>query len=50
MKQSMFLGNNEIDMKGSYESEESKQPFQFSSGSFNKNLVLSSTDEGFEHN
>ncbi|KAJ6775540.1 hypothetical protein OIU79_018665 [Salix purpurea] len=37
----MFPGNNEIVRKGSYESEESKQPFQFSSGSFNKrNLVL----------
>ncbi|KAI5587115.1 hypothetical protein BDE02_05G010100 [Populus trichocarpa] len=41
---SMFLGNNEIDMKGSYESEESKQPFQFSSDTLHHKKIIRPTN------
>ncbi|KAG6773091.1 hypothetical protein POTOM_020345 [Populus tomentosa] len=44
----MFLGNNEIDMKGSYESEESKQPFQFSSDTLHHKKIRPTNSKAWE--
>lgn len=44
----MFLGNNEIDRKGSYESEESKQPFQFSSDTIHHKKIRTTNSKAWE--
>ncbi|KAL3591086.1 hypothetical protein D5086_009726 [Populus alba] len=48
ISQSMFQGNNEIDRKGSYESEESKQPFQFSSDTLHHKKIRPTNSKAWE--
>ncbi|KAJ6414127.1 hypothetical protein OIU84_006864 [Salix udensis] len=44
----MFPGNNEIVRKGSYESEESKQPFQFSSDTLHHKKIRTTNSKVWE--